>query len=60
MPTKIPRGKPPPKRPRWVSPAERAWLNQINRQLAYDEYMQAKRELWLAERPSSADRRKEG
>ena len=59
MPMKIPRGKPPPKRTRWVSPAERAWLDQINRQLAYDEYMQAKRELWLAERPSSADRRKE-
>ena len=53
MPTKIPRGKPPPKRTRWVSPAERAWLDQINRQLAYDEYMQAKRELWLAERPSA-------
>ena len=41
MPMKIPRGKPPPKRTRWVSPAERAWLDQINRQLAYDEYMQA-------------------
>ena len=53
MPTKIPRGKPPPKHTRWVSPAERAWLDQINRQLAYDEYMQAKRELWLAERPSA-------
>ena len=60
MPMKIPRGKPPPKRTRWVSPAEWAWLDEINRQLAYDEYMQAKRELWLAERPSSADRRKEG
>ena len=59
MPMKIPRGKPPPKGTRWVSPAERAWLDQINRQLAYDEYMQAKRELWLAERPSSVDRRKE-
>ena len=59
MPMKIPRGKPPPKHTRWVSPAERAWLDQINRQLAYDEYMQAKRELWLAERPPSADRRKE-
>ena len=58
MPTKIPRGKPPPKR-RWVPPEEQAWLDQIIRQLAYDEYMQAKRELWLAERPSSADRRKE-
>ena len=59
MPTKIPRGQSPPKR-RWVSPAERAWLDEINRQLAYDEYMQAKRELWLAERPPSSDRRKEG
>ena len=58
MPMKIPRGKPPPKGTRWVSPAERAWLDQINRQLAYDEYMQAKRELWLWERPPSADRRK--
>ena len=35
------------------APEERAWLDQINRQLAYDEYMQAKRELWLAERPSA-------
>ena len=52
MPTKIPRGQSPPKR-RWVSPEERAWLDQIIRQLAYDEYMQAKRELWLAERPSA-------
>ena len=59
MPTKIPQGKPPPKRTRWVSPEERAWLDQIIRQLSYDEYMQAKRELWLAERPPSADRRKE-
>ena len=58
MPMKIPRGKPPPKR-RWVPPEERAWLDQIIRQLAYDEYMQAKRELWLAERPPSADRRRE-
>ena len=58
MPTKIPRGKPPPKR-RWVPPEEQAWLDQIIRQLAYDEYMQAKRELWLWERPASADRRKE-
>ena len=53
MPLKTPQSKPPPKRTRWVSPAERAWLDQINRQLAYDEYMQAKRELWLAERPSA-------
>ena len=60
MTTKVPRNKPPPRSTRYVSPAEQAWLNRINRQLAYDEYMQAKRELWLAERPSSADRRKEG
>jgi len=46
-----PRGKPPPKPVRCISPAEWAWLNRINRQLAYDEYMQAKREFWLAERP---------
>ena len=53
MSVNVPHSKPPPKRSRWVSPAERAWLDQINRQLAYDEYMQAKRELWLAERPSA-------
>ena len=47
-----PRGKPPPKSTRYVSPAEQAWLNRINRQLAYDEYMQIKREFWLLERPS--------
>ena len=58
MPLKTPQSKPPPKGTRWVSPAEWAWLDQIIRQLAYDEYMQAKRELWLAERPPSADRRK--
>ena len=58
MPLKTPQSKPPPKC-RWVSPEERAWLDQINRQLAYDEYMQAKRELWLWERPANADRRKE-
>ena len=59
MPLKTPQSKPPPKHTRWVSPAERAWLDEINRQLAYDEYMQAKRELWLWERPANADRRKE-
>ena len=40
MPVKVPQSKPPPKTARWVSPAERAWLDRINRQLAYDEYMQ--------------------
>ena len=51
MTTKVPRSKPPPKSARRVSPAEWAWLDHINRQLAYDEYMQAKREFWLWERP---------
>ena len=51
MSVNVPRCKPPPKSARRVSPAERAWLDRINRQLAYDEYMQAKREFWLAERP---------
>jgi len=52
MPVNRPRGKPPPKPTRYASPAEQAWLNRINRQLAYDEYMQIKREFWLMERPS--------
>ncbi len=51
MAARIPRSKPPPKPVRRISPAEWAWLDRINRQLAYDEYMQAKREFWLAERP---------
>ena len=51
MPVKVPQSKPPPKPARRVSPAEWAWLDRIKRQLAYDEYMQAKREVWLAERP---------
>ena len=51
MSVNVPRGKPPPRPARRVSPAEWAWLDRINRQLAYDEYMQAKREFWLAERP---------
>ena len=45
------RPKPPPKSTRRISPAEWAWLDRIKRQLAYDEYMQAKREYWLFERP---------
>jgi len=52
MPINRPRGKPPPKSTRYVSPAEQAWLDRIKRQLAYDEYMQTKREFWLAERPT--------
>ena len=51
MSARVPHSKPPPKHTRRVSPAEQAWLDRINRQLAYDEYMQAKREFWLAERP---------
>lgn len=37
---------------RHISPEERAWLEELDRQLAYDEYMQAQRERWLWERPS--------
>jgi len=48
---KPPYSKPPPKPARHVSPEAMAWLDQINRQLAYDEYMQAQRERWLWERP---------
>ena len=51
MSARVPHSKPPPRSTRRVSPAERAWLDRINRQLTYDEYMQAKREFWLAERP---------
>ena len=47
-----PKGSLPPKPARRVSPAEWAWLARINRQLAYDEYMQARREFWLAARPA--------
>ncbi len=50
MPTKTPPSKPTPKSVRFVSPVEQAWLNRIKRQLAYDEYMQAKREIWLFQR----------
>ena len=42
---------PLPSLPAVFPPAEWAWLDRIKRQLAYDEYMQAKREYWLAERP---------
>ncbi len=51
MAARIPRSKPPPQPARRISPAEWVWLDRINRQLAYDEYMQARREFWLAERP---------
>lgn len=37
---------------RHISSEERAWLEELDRQLAYDEYMQAQRERWLWERPS--------
>ena len=56
MPMNQPRNKPPPKPARHVSPAERAWLNNINLQLAHEEIMQAKRELWLFERPKMIER----
>ena len=55
MKVKVPQSKPPPKPIRRVSPAEWAWLYRINRQLAHDEYMQAKREFWLAERPTKKE-----
>ena len=55
MQGKPPQSKPPPKPARRVSPAEWAWLDRINRQLAYDEYMQAKREYWLAARPARGE-----
>ena len=55
MQGKPPQSKPPPKPTRRVSPAEWAWLNRINRQLAHDEYMQTKREYWLAARPARGE-----
>ena len=55
MQGKPPQSKPPPRPARRVSPAEWAWLDRINRQLAYDEYMQAKREFWLAARPARGE-----
>lgn len=53
---KSPQNKAPPRHTRFVTPAEQAWLNNIIRQLAYDEYMQAKRERWLWERPPKTSR----
>ena len=55
MKVKVPQSKPPPKPARHISPAEWAWLYRINRQHVYDEYMQAKREFWLAERPTKGE-----
>ena len=55
MSARVPQSKPPPRPARRVSPAEWAWLDRINRQLAYDEYMQAKREYWLAEHPPKSE-----
>ncbi len=40
-----------------IPPEELAWLREINRQLAYDEYMQARRERWLWERPKKRETR---
>ncbi len=51
IPTDPPRRKPPPKSKRRISPAQRAWLDRINGQLAHDEWMQKQREYWLWERP---------
>lgn len=52
IPTGPPRRKPPArKNTRRTSPAEWAWLDRVNGQLAYDEYMQRQREFWLGERP---------
>ena len=59
MPIKVPRSKPPPKSPRYISPAEQVWLNRINHQLAYDEKMRAKREIWLFQ-PPKPDRKCKG
>jgi len=55
MQGKPPQSKPPPRPARCVSPAEWAWLDRINRHLAYDEYMQARREFWLWERPARGE-----
>ena len=52
---RTPHNKPPPKPARYVSKEEMEWLDQLNRQLAYDEYMQAKRERWLWERPKKRE-----
>ena len=48
---KSPQNKAPPVSAKYVSPEERAWLDNMIRELVYDERMQAKRERWLGERP---------
>lgn len=48
---KSPQNKAPPASAKYVSPKERAWLDNMIRELLYDERMQAKRERWLGERP---------
>lgn len=53
IPQKPQRSKPSPKPKRRVSPAEQAWLDRVNGQLAHDESMQKLREFWLWERPSN-------
>ncbi len=52
---RTPHNKPPPKPARYVSKEEMEWLDQLNRQLAYDEYMQTQRERWLWERPKKRE-----
>ncbi len=47
-----PKGRLPSNPTRRISPAEWALLGRINRQLAHDENMQARREFWLAARPA--------
>lgn len=51
MSTKVSRKKPHSKAACHVSPEEKAWLDDVLQQLAYDEYMQAHREHWLFPRP---------
>ena len=51
MSLKMPYDELPSKPPRHVSPEEWKWLEGIIRQLAYDEYMQSQREIWLWQRP---------
>lgn len=41
----------PPICNRCASEEEQEWLDDINRQLDYDEHMQAVREAWLFQRP---------
>lgn len=50
MQDKKPQSNSPPTSRR-ISPDEQEWLDRINRQQSYDEWMQRKREYWLWERP---------